>query len=161
MSFELELHLPFFALRCHSMRTGENRRIPIRKVEDLSFLRIKPLAGHRLALYEAQFSLVLSCWNENTWTAYAFEDTDFNDPEEDEEEDEEGYDVHGITLDYVAGVPEPAVPMYNAKEYFIWVLAIRSDKILREWRAVCRVVERAVSRYRVNEHQILCSVLLE
>ena len=110
-------------------------------------------------IYEAHISIVICGWNHTNWTGWAFAKTDFAVEEREEEEDDETWfnfeeceekeDEDTMAEDYFAsdGVGETLdanVPIWDPRYYFLRILAIRLDIVLREWRYLVQTIEYSI-----------------
>lgn len=154
--FHLEIHLPYFALRqwtvpAHS-HVGKKRQFI-----DLSFLAPRSIGGpsqSRYKIFDAQFSFVISGWEDSRWVAWSFVDNYF---EKEELLDIDGYPYNAFVEDPIAkGQVDQNNSLANPREYFLMILKVRSEQIVGEWECVVQGVKRNVKRY-VYSCAILCS----
>ena len=155
--FQLELHLPYLALRQSTKPAGSHAGRK-RQCIDLSFLT-RPSNSEssqsRYKIFEAQFSFVISGWEDSRWVAWSFIDNYF-------EEEEELLDIDGYPYDRFAEDPiskgevDQNKPLANPREYFLMILMVRSERILEEWEYVVQSVKRNIKRY-VYSHATLYS----
>ena len=142
----MQFHLPFFALR---------KRLPQHIRMDKRFLHKRQLrASRKLPLarnrkeeeyyyHEAHISFLVAGADEWFWTAYCCVDTYFGS-----EPDSRTY------LDGQYGV-DPATggslwlkhPIWNPREYFLYVLVRRTIQATREWRALIDAFEERMVAY--------------
>jgi len=136
--FELECHLPYFALRTSrppevSSQRGVKTKPP-RKWTDLSFLEMRtPKSQYKRmhGIYEAQISFVICGSDDWQWVAYAFIDVNFDgDDLEDEVFSYEEFQQDPIAL----GEHDANLPIMNPRMYFLVILKVRTAQVLREWR---------------------------
>jgi len=120
--FELECHLPYFALRTSrppevSSQRGVKTKPP-RKWTDLSFLEMRtPKSQYKRmhGIYEAQISFVICGSDDWQWVAYAFIDVNFDgDDLEDEVFSYEEFQKDPIAL----GEHDANLPIMNPRMYF-------------------------------------------
>ncbi|KAF2175153.1 hypothetical protein K469DRAFT_611726 [Zopfia rhizophila CBS 207.26] len=139
--FQLELHLPYLALRAlppnkdHSQKRGY--RNPLRRSTDLSFL-LGPARNSRdqrtYLMHEAHISFVVCGSDDSRWVAYAFEEDDRRDL------------CEGDYDDPIAsnGALFANEPLRNPREYFLTILKVRMAQVLQEWQYVVRKLERSI-----------------
>jgi hypothetical protein len=138
-TFQMEFHLPFFALRklpqSEGHRSTDPRR-PRRIFEDFTLLSEANDQGsgqeiHRL--YHAQISCVVYGNDEWQWTAYSFVDTEHDDDADITIDGEIGsqheIDEDPITCDVQAG----CFPIWRPRQYFLKAFAARMQEPRREW----------------------------
>lgn len=138
--------MSYYALRTSSPKLSPTTPIkckPDRGWTDLSFLTndtTAPLEGSPVGIREAQVSLVICGSDEKRWVAYCFVDTGFDDEEED------GEDIH--RADRIAdGNVDANRPIWNPREYFLLIVRIRMEQILKEWTDLVRYVETQFKEY--------------
>ncbi|OCK76085.1 hypothetical protein K432DRAFT_307150 [Lepidopterella palustris CBS 459.81] len=152
--FQMELHIPYFALREYPSPTKDRRqevaagKRPPRQWTDLSFLNIQTPKFQDKRKYgtcKARFSLIICGSDHRRWVGYAFVDRDF-DSEELEEDD---FSYEGIQEDPIAsnGELDANLPIWDPREYFLMIFDIQMAKVLKEWENLVRAVERCI-----NEH---------
>lgn len=150
--FQLELHLPYFALR-----TGP----PQRKVNgkwqtqwtNLSFLQTetsKSKGQEIRGIYQAHISLAIYGVSESRWVAYAFDNNDFNDRGfGDEDSEDECYPYKIFQEDPIAlgGKFDANAPIWDPREYFLMIFQNRIGQALQEWEYLVRWIERNIEGY--------------
>ncbi|KAF2185092.1 hypothetical protein K469DRAFT_688302 [Zopfia rhizophila CBS 207.26] len=153
--FQLEFHLPYFALRTFApgkdlAQTTINSKPP-RQWIDLSFLELGTTLRSKddpeYGLYEAQFSLTICGSDNSRWVAYGFVDTDIDDDNGLEGED---FSYLGMNADPIAsdGDVNANHPIWDPREYFLLMIEIRMRKVLKEWKGLVRKFERSIKRFR-------------
>jgi len=118
---------------------------------NLSFLQTKASTSKDNKVYNihrAQFSLVISGYNERRWVAYAFENNTFDNVDL-ELEDEiyrcyEGFQADPIASD---GLVDANNPIWSPREYFALIFEYRLAGVLRQWENLVRCVERNIQGY--------------
>ncbi|KAF2684746.1 hypothetical protein K458DRAFT_487060 [Lentithecium fluviatile CBS 122367] len=147
--FQMELHMPQYALRTHFPSQPDTMNSKCRKWRDLAFL-IHDFPGSQqegcLCLYEAHFAVALCGTDERRWTAYCFEDSAFDS---DRELNESDFCYSTINADPIAsdGVTDGNRPLWDPREYFLAILRIRIDQIRNEWICTVRTIESIVHEY--------------
>lgn len=145
--FHLELHLPYFALR-QSTRLISSHIRSKRQCIDLSFLTTRSNGGPsqpRYKIFEAQISFVISGWEDSRWVAWSFIDNYFA---KEELLDLDGYHYNGFVEDPISkGQLDQNTPLENPREYFLVILKIRAEQVLKEWEHVVQTIKRNVKRY--------------
>jgi len=142
--FQLELHLPYYALR-ESLPRDDCRQYGVsgellRKRRDLSFLQRQTddsLSQPKCWMYEAQTSFLLVGSDDRRWVGHCFDDTYFND------DDKNSFykDEDPIISD---SKPNSNLPVLDARIYFLKVFHARSVKVLREWESLVWMVKRNI-----------------
>ena len=138
-TFQMEFHLPFFALRKLSQseehRSTDLRR-PRRLFEDFTLLSEANDQGssqemHRL--YHGQVSCVVYGNDEWQWTAYSFVDTEHDDDSDITIDGEIG-SQHEIDEDpIICDVQASRFPIWRPRQYFLKAFAARMQEPRREW----------------------------
>jgi hypothetical protein len=130
--FQLELHLPYLALR--RIKPGDTLRRGRTGYVDLPFLSTG--SGRDIwRVFEAQFSFTICGSDNNRWVAYGLEDTSF-DPDRDIGEDER--DPWRRSDQISMGNLDANVPFRDAREYFIAVCLIRITHVRQETQMIVR-----------------------
>lgn len=107
-------------------------------------------------IHEAQISLVICGTDEKRWIAYGFADTDFDDDGEMADDDEDGemedenssYD-DVFVADQIAenGGVDANHPIWNPREYFLRIVQIRMEQVLKEWTYLVRNIQISFKTY--------------
>ncbi|KAE9366797.1 hypothetical protein N431DRAFT_417671 [Stipitochalara longipes BDJ] len=157
-SFQLEFHLPFFALRKVTQSESTTPTIcgtPLRNRENLNLLtrdKIGPEGQESFLLHEAQISCVLHGFDEWQWITYCFEDAQHEDEgdevvdrELDEEvtfgeEDEDPISCRLVHLD-------TQHPIWRPRQYFLKSFETKIKKFWDEWHALVHRLEIDRSEY--------------
>lgn len=96
---------------------------------------------------QAHISVVI-CGRSNTqWTGYAFANTGLEDMEY--QEQDEGEPVHDL---FAADRPddfflEADLPFWDAREYWLQIVAIRCQLVLKDWRFLVHILEEDVASW--------------
>ena len=127
----MEFHFPYYTLREHIIPINDPRKLRRCGI----FIR-HPLAPHRTNyLYEAQISVLITGIDEWFWTAYCCTDTYYGS-----QKSIQGY--HAESLDPLTGGERPTYfPVWNPREYFLYILARRFRQATKEWSVVIRALE--------------------
>ncbi|KAH8588290.1 hypothetical protein B0O99DRAFT_693577 [Bisporella sp. PMI_857] len=151
--FQLELHIPYLALRPGPPKVPSLKKVnrnPPRQWTDLSFLAIESSKLQDQGVYgihEAQISVVICGSDNRRWVGYGFVDKKFDD-EDMGDAQEEGILDDPIASDY--GRIDANLPLWDPREYFLSIFEIRIDQVLKEWEFLVRTVERSIKRYRTQ-----------
>ncbi|KAF2034765.1 hypothetical protein EK21DRAFT_107892 [Setomelanomma holmii] len=156
MEFCLELHLAYLILR--EPETGPDATTDQtlgdrESFERLSFLMDDPSADTATVpkIYQAHISVVICGWTNTQWTGYAFANTGL-EPESFEEygEDEPKHDLFAAdrSEDYVKDTDPPT---WDARKYWLEIVGIRCQLVLREWQYLVNTVEDKVEHRRLND----------
>ncbi|KAF2493129.1 hypothetical protein BU16DRAFT_563306 [Lophium mytilinum] len=149
-SFQLELHLPFFAFKqlpssyVDSWHTQGSNTIPTRSWIDLSFLSNQTSNLEKeppYGIYKARSSFMICGSNDRHWTGYAFVDRDM--------EDEEESTYNGLVQNRITGSPSN-VPVWDPREYFLIVLDENLLKVQNEWEDVVFKVAQGIESHRYH-----------
>jgi hypothetical protein len=154
LTFQLNLHLPFFKLRKSKPPESSTRKIntkPRRNWTDLSFLKLpsseSPDHGppsEVWSLHEAQISCTITGTNDMRWVGYGFVDAEVDDyldlPKTDRSFD--------LSLDPMAASElDLNNSIWTPRDYFLKVFEIRMEQIRKEWECIVQKVELDVKRY--------------
>lgn len=96
-------------------------------------------------MHEAHFSFVICGTHESRWTAYAFDNTEFDG----EELYDKIFPCEGVHVDPIMSddYMDAERPIWNAREYFLHVVESRMHKAAVEWEALLRPVEGRIREY--------------
>ncbi|EKG16111.1 hypothetical protein MPH_06677 [Macrophomina phaseolina MS6] len=143
--FNLEFHITFFALR-EGSANSDPRSVRGRRLRST---RLLPLSdGRELYFHECQISLLVTGVDEWVWTGYCFVDSYFG-----KEEDYEDYfkttpnDPYGRDP-ATGGTRWLRYPLWNPREYFLWVLAARVTQATQEWTLLINTFEERMDNYQ-------------
>ncbi|KAE9373616.1 hypothetical protein N431DRAFT_504241 [Stipitochalara longipes BDJ] len=156
--FQMEFHLPYFALRKHLQPDGLQNKPPthsLRRWEDLSLIdgeTSMPGGQEVYRLHEAQASLCLYGPNEWQWTACAFLDNayesgslyDYEETHDGEGEDREAVgDQKAVEFveDPIATGLDASNPIWRPRQYFAFAFEVNVREISREWRELVHKME--------------------
>ena len=133
----MEFHLPYYTLREHAVPQRDARQL--RRCGE--FVR-NPLTPHLIEhLYEAQISVLITGIDEWFWTTYCSVDTFFGS-----EKSLKHYHVE--CLDAPTGGERPIhFPVWNPREYFLYVLSRRFKQATQEWSVVVRALEERLQSH--------------
>jgi hypothetical protein len=164
----LELHFPYLSLRRVSSTSDEWKNRDLNK-EGESWLDVPlpdsewdgPSKLGRFLIEKAHISIVLCVWDYSKWVGYAFSKggspyTPDHEPDEDEESDGEDGDIeddgpipkedifapqienHGLFADK---------PIRDPREYFLRIVDVWMNFILRQYTYLVRVLEACVRHW--------------
>ncbi|MCJ1403964.1 hypothetical protein MMC11_007187 [Xylographa trunciseda] len=138
--FALEFHMPYYALR-QSIDPSRDTR-GLRNCGKFPANMSDPLRPEYL--YEAQISVMVTGIDEWFWTAYCCVDTYFGS--------EEGIEFyHDSTLDAATGGERlVSQPVWNPREYFLYILSCRFRQATKEWSIVVGTVESRLLSYEAT-----------
>jgi hypothetical protein len=151
LTFQLDLHLPFFILRKSTPpeeSTGGVKTKPPRRWTDLSFLKLNTSESQAQqpaevwGIQEAQISFVVTGSSDWEWAAYAFVDAEVDgSPIEASESD--------LSFDQIVGSGhlDAHRPIWRPREYFLKVFEIRIEQVRMEWERLIHKVELGVNQY--------------
>jgi len=95
-------------------------------------------------LHRAQISFVIHGFDEWTWTAWEFEDTDHELQESDDVAAEAGVgDDEAVLIEdpIACGLLDANDPIWRPREYFTKILEIRIKKVREEWDALVHMLQ--------------------
>jgi hypothetical protein len=148
LTFQLDLHLPFFLLRKSTPpeeSAGKVNTKPQRQWTDLSFLKLDmsepqdPKSKEVWGIHEAQTSCVITGSDEWRWVGYGFIDTEID-----------GFltDKDDLSFDQIAAEEIDATkPIWRPRGYWLKVFEIRIEQVRKEWEYLIYKVELSVNQY--------------
>jgi len=150
LTFQLDLHIPFFILsKClpPEASTGTIKTKPSRRWTNLSFLRLDGLeyqaqdSEEVWGMQEAQISCVINGVSDWRWTAYGFVDSEVDGILSDCCEED-------MYFDQIAGGEiEARFPIRQPRNYWIWVFQIRITSIGKQWEHNLYRLQRAIDTH--------------
>ena len=116
-------------------------------VANLSFLDLANADGHIIphSIYQGHMSLVICGWSDLQWTGYAFTQ-DENSNKEVVKSDERRENLvfqHGFDFN----TPAKSVKLWDARRYWLRLVAHRSQYILREGLCLVRTIEEGIETW--------------
>ena len=150
LTFQLDLHLPFFLLRKSAPpeeSMGKVNTKPKRRWTDLSFLKIDTSDSQDKepkevwGIHEAQASCVVTGSDDWRWVGYGFVDTEIDGFLADLSEDDLSFDQ------IAAGELEANIPIWRPRDYWLKVFEIRIEQVRKEWEYLIHKVELSVNQY--------------
>lgn len=143
--YQLEFHLPHFALRRGRHHHTEKTTKMFRDWIDLSFVaRVLPdsESEETLGMYPAQISVTMCGTSERRYVVYRFEDNDFDPDREMGPGDFAVAGSHGQT-DQITKDNDASMPIWDPRAYFLTTLANSMQYVMGEWTQVVRTIQRA------------------
>jgi hypothetical protein len=140
--FQLEIHLPCFALRFTPLEElkGRKRKAVHTDWMDLSFLEEDAEEGI-IGIHLAHFSLVVCGTDNLRWTAYALETKSF-DPDRGDE-----FRIPDRRSDEISmGQLDADKTIWDPREYFLNICQIRVEHMVKETRDLVGVIEASYKR---------------
>ena len=152
--FQMEFHLPFFALRKVSSSGGPSLKThgnPLRDFDDLTLLshiRTKSVGQEKYRLYKAQKSVVLHGFDEWQYVVWAFEDSQ-HDLAEDEDNRTPGAELDDNSTMLCAEVDEEPIirghdahnVIWRPRQYFLKAFEVHIREFWEEWSALVDKLE--------------------
>ncbi|KAF2630856.1 hypothetical protein BU25DRAFT_408133 [Macroventuria anomochaeta] len=154
----LEFHLPYLTLRESNGTHGNIRK----EWADITFLNRAAAADLNIGrdiIHEAHISIVICIWDYKTWTGYKLSKPcpfDAEDPVEDEDEDdeegEEGLPREDIFAPDSGDHNMNDDPIWDPRIYFLHIMAIWVNFILKEYIHLIRTLEERVKISEEDDH---------
>jgi hypothetical protein len=150
LTFQLDLHLPFFLLRKSTppeQSVGEVNTKPRRRWTDMSFLKIDASESQNQepkevwGIHEGQISCVVAGSDDWRWIGYGFIDTEIDGFLTDLSEVDLSFDV------IAAGGLEANIPIWRPRDYWLKIFEIRIEQVRKEWEYLVHKVEVGVNKY--------------
>ncbi|KAF2266353.1 hypothetical protein CC78DRAFT_615163 [Lojkania enalia] len=163
--FQLEFHLPYYALRMSLRDESSSRNFgtPQRQWIDLTFWtqNSSELGDSKTGIHEAQISIVVFGSDETRWTVYGFEDTDLNKDRKsdsnssDDGDSDDSEDQDMLPYDPIIDAPCDRVNLiWDPRRYYILAINRRLDRVGNEWIELVRKLEGWIQEY-TEKYQIL------
>jgi hypothetical protein len=160
-SFQMEFHLPFFALRKAPNADASFPNISgkcLRKWEDLTLLsqdQIGSESEESYRLHKAQLSCVVHGFDEWHWIAYAFEDTRHENDLEDDDDEVVDRQLDSSIVTFGEEDEDPILhlldsgekPIWKPRQYFLKAFEVQVRKFRVEWNALVHKLEDDRSEY--------------
>lgn len=155
-TFRLEFHVAHLILRkapappVGGTDNGTEKNDP---VADLTFLEDanSPEEAPRYLIYQSHISVTVCGWSDTQWTGYAFANTGLPLTSfVSQVEDEPTHDLFAADRDddYIKDADDTT---WDARKYWLQVVGIRCELILKEWTYLVRTVEEAITKWRAND----------
>lgn len=152
LTFQLDLHLPFFILSASPPPKENNGKInakPRRRWTDLSFLKLEDLDSDTeesspeeiWGIQDAQISCVVTGYDDWRWDGYGFVDTEVDGILADSFEEDLLHDQ------IAAGELQSDYPIQKPRDYWIKIFEIRIRYVKRNWDYLVHKLELGVNRY--------------
>jgi hypothetical protein len=143
--FQLEFHIPYFALRRSrpEQDLSERRKRNHRGWMNISFLDVHGQTSETLGtlgIHQAQISVTLCGTDNSRWVAYCFEDRYFEDAEVAEGEQTVIHQEDRIAR----GEFGAEDTIWDPREYYFRVLLIRMRQVQKEWVELVRLIELGI-----------------
>ncbi|KAF2684747.1 hypothetical protein K458DRAFT_337807 [Lentithecium fluviatile CBS 122367] len=152
--FQLQFHMPFYALRRGFREPCYKEEVfvkPRRIWRDISFLENGENAipdAKPLGIHESHMAFTICGVANHRWIAYSFSDTDFD---EDKDMGECEFDYSGMVADQIAADNTRPVnanhPIWNPREYFLLIASRRLNQIFGEWAKLIRKIENGIPEH--------------
>jgi hypothetical protein len=149
-TFRLEFHLAHPILRetQDEPATTTSQATEATKISmaDLTFLNPRSSSRNtpKYTVHQAHISVVVCGWSDTQWTGYAFSRTGLEDEEAQEyDEDEPKPDLFAADRDddYIK---DSEFPTWDARTYWLEIVGIRCQLILKEWLYLVHTVEERI-----------------
>ena len=136
----MEFHLPFYVLR-RSPSPDMDKRFYSQQGRDRPLRRWGRLPrgledpDNNEFIYEAQISVLVTGFDEWFWTTYCFTDRFFQGEEPVQYYHEEKKDAP------TGGIRPIEFPVWNPREYFLFILSWRFRQVTKEWNIIFRTLD--------------------
>jgi hypothetical protein len=156
LSFQLDLHLPFFILRKSTTLDevgGKSHLKPWRRWIDLSFLKLEKFdrEPHNpkevWGIQEVQFSLVVAGPDHFRWNGYGLVDSEIDGILAESFDDDLPHDQ------IAAGDLQANFPIWTPRDYWIRVFEIRIGHVRNHWDNLIRKLELGINQYVRGQSQ--------
>lgn len=147
--YRLEFHMEHLLLRPSSQTEGS---VTDESVADLSFLELADADGLIVpySLYREHMTLVICGWSNMQWTGYVFTQADKDNLNiEDMDELKGNFLASEYGFDFTA--PPQSILTWDARSYWLRLVAHRSQYVLREWLYLVRTVEEGVEAWKSQD----------
>ncbi|XP_014561612.1 hypothetical protein COCVIDRAFT_33601 [Bipolaris victoriae FI3] len=148
-TYQLEFHMEHLLLRPSSQNEGS---VTDDSIADLSFLELADGNGQIVphSLYRGHMTLVICGWSNMQWTGYVFTQAD-NDGLDNKDIDK--LKGHFLTSEYGFdfATPPQSVQTWDARRYWLRLVAHRSQYVLQEWLYLIRTVEEGVEAWKSQD----------
>jgi hypothetical protein len=145
MTYQIEFHMAHLLLRQSNQTAGS---VTDGSVADLSFLELANADGQIVphSIYQGHMSLVICGWSNLQWTGYVLTRADNDDLDV---EDIDEFRGHFLTSEYGFdfGTSPQSAKTWDAREYWLRLVAHRSQYVLQEWLYLVRTVEDGVEAW--------------
>jgi hypothetical protein len=150
LTFQLDLHLPFFLLRKSTPpeeSVGKVNEKPRRRWIDMSFLKIDSSESQDQkpkevwGIHEVQTTCVVAGSDDWRWVGYGFVDAEIDGSLTDLSEVDLGFDI------IAAGELKADVPIWWPRDYWLKLFEIRIEQVRKEWEYLIHKLELGVNQY--------------
>jgi len=150
LTFQLDLHLPFFLLTKSTppeQSVGKVNTKPRRRWIDMSFLKMDTSESQNRepkevwGIHEAQISCVVAGSDDWRWVGYGFVDTEIDGFLTDLSKDDLSFDR------IAAGELEANFPIWRPRDYWLRLFEIRIEQVRKEWEYLIHKVDLSVNQY--------------
>ncbi|CAN9390927.1 unnamed protein product [Alternaria alternata] len=119
---------------------------------DLAFLELADSDGKVAphSIYQGHMSVVICGWSNLQWTGYAFTKADNDDLDEEDQEELRGHFLTSLYgFDFCQ--PRESANCWDARRYWLRLVAHRCQYVLREWLYLVRTVEEGVESWKEED----------
>jgi hypothetical protein len=150
LTFQLDLHLPFFLLKKSTPPEESVRKVnekPRRRWTDMSFLKIDTSESQDRkskevwGIHEVQTTCVVAGSDDWRWVGYGFVDAEIDGSLTDLSEDDLSFDR------IAAGELEANIPIWRPRDYWLKLFEIRVEQVRKEWEYLIHKLELSVNQY--------------
>jgi hypothetical protein len=150
LTFQLDLHLPFFLLRKSpppEESVGKVNEKPPRRWTDMSFLKIgtsesqDQKAEEVWGMHEVQATCVIAGSDDWRWVGYGFVDAELDGSLTDLSDVDLGFDR------IAAGELDANIPIWGPRDYWLKSFEIRIEQARKEWQYLIHKLELSVNQY--------------
>ncbi|KAH9203329.1 hypothetical protein DL95DRAFT_321621 [Leptodontidium sp. 2 PMI_412] len=150
LTFQLDLHLPFFILGKSTPPKHSAEKVntkPRRRWTDLSFLQLDATETQDQdpkevwGIHEAQISFVVTGTDDWRWVAFCFVDTEIDGVLADSSNTDLCFDQ------IAAGQLQANFPIWRPRDYWIKIFDTRIEQVRRKWDYLALMLEQGVNQY--------------
>ncbi|EUC36893.1 hypothetical protein COCCADRAFT_33883 [Bipolaris zeicola 26-R-13] len=148
-TYQLEFHMEHLLLRPSSQNEGS---VTDESIADLSFLELANADGQIAphSIYRGHMTLVICGWSNLQWTGYVFSQADKDNLNTEDMDELKG---HFLTSEYGFdfNTPPQSIKTWDARRYWLRLVAHRIQYVLREWLYLVRTVEEGVEAWKSQD----------
>ncbi|CAN9133224.1 unnamed protein product [Alternaria alternata] len=155
-TYRLEFHIAHLLLRKSpeivGLAGGHEEDGKTGSLLDLAFLELGDSDGKVAphSIYQGHMSVVICGWSNLQWTGYAFTKADNDGLDEEDQEDLKGHFLTSL-YGFDFGLPRGSANCWDARRYWLRLVAHRCQYVLREWLYLVRTIEEGVELWKEED----------